>query len=107
MTDLAVLALLVAGALLVAVAALGVYRMPDFLLRMSASTKATTLGTFLVVLGAAIHFGTLAVATRAAAILAFLALTAPLAAHLLARAGHAAGARTWEGTRVDEYRGRR
>lgn len=98
--------LLAAGAVLMAIAALGIVRMPDLLMRMSASTKATTLGVLLTVAGAAVHFGTLAVVARVVAIVVFVGLTGPVAAHLLGRAGYASGAKLWDGTRVDEYRGR-
>ena len=60
--------LLVLGALFMLLAAVGLVRLPDLYLRMSATSKAATLGASLVLLGAAVHFGTAAVAGRAVVI---------------------------------------
>jgi multicomponent Na+:H+ antiporter subunit G len=80
----------------------GVARLPDVYMRMSASSKAATLGASLVLLGAALHFGTAAGAGRAVVIVAFLLLTAPLAAHAIGRAGYRRGGPLWKGTIADE-----
>lgn len=76
------------------VAALGVLRMPDLLLRMHASTKAGTLACGLTMLAAAIFFGELSTAVRAAGVVLFLLLTAPVAAHMLGRAALRTGVTT-------------
>jgi multicomponent Na+:H+ antiporter subunit G len=105
MRDLFVLALLVAGAALLLLAALGVLRMPDVFMRMSAATKASSLGAGLVVLAVAFYFGDLATVTRALAVIAFLFLTVPVASHLIGRAAYIDGAPLWERTVVDELAG--
>ena len=46
----------------------------------------------------------LAVTTRAVLVIAFVFLTAPVAAHMIARAAYAVGAPLWEGTITDELR---
>lgn len=97
-------ALLVLGAAFMALGAVGLVRLPDVYMRMSASSKAATLGASLVLLGAAVHFGTAAVAGRAAVIVAFLLLTAPVAAHAIGRAGYRRKSPLWEGTIADELR---
>lgn len=94
--------LLVLGAAFMLLAAVGLVRLPDLYLRMSATSKAATLGASLVLLGAAVHFGTAVVAGRAAVIVAFLFLTAPVAAHAIGRAGYRRGSPLWEGTVADE-----
>lgn len=76
------------------VAALGVLRMPDLLLRMHASTKAGTLSCGLVMVSAALVFGDLSVAVRAAGVVVFLLLTAPVAAHMIGRAALRTGVPT-------------
>lgn len=83
------------------VAGLGMLRMPDLLLRMHASTKAGTLACGLVMLAAALVFGELAVAVRAAGVVLFLLLTAPVAAHMLGRAALRTGVptRIWDPAR--------
>ena len=94
--------LLVLGALFMLLAAVGLVRLPDLYLRMSATSKAATLGASLVLLGAAVHFGTAAVAGRAVVIIVFLFLTAPVAAHTIGRAGYRRKSPLWKGTIADE-----
>jgi multicomponent Na+:H+ antiporter subunit G len=103
--SLVVAALLVLGAGFMLLAAIGLVRLPDVYLRMSAASKAATLGASLVLVGAAVHFGTAAVAGRAIVIAAFLFLTAPVAAHVIGRAAYRRGSPLWEGTIADELAG--
>ena len=83
------------------VAALGILRMPDLMLRMHASTKAGTLACGLTMLAAALVFGDLGVAVRAAGVVVFLLLTAPVAAHMIGRAALRTGVptRLWDPAR--------
>jgi multicomponent Na+:H+ antiporter subunit G len=96
--------LLLAGSGLMLLAAVALVRFPDLYARMQASTKASTLGIVCLALAAALHFGNLAVSARAAAIVIFVFLTAPVAAHVMARAAHIVGVRAWEGTLFDDLR---
>ncbi len=95
-------ALLLLGAVFMALGAVGLVRLPDVYTRMSASSKAATLGASFLLLGAAVHFGTPAVAGRAVVIVAFLFLTAPVAAHAIGRAGYRRKSPLWTGTIADE-----
>ena len=97
--------LLVSGALFMLLAGVGLVRLPDLYTRMSATSKAATLGASLVLLGAASHFGTAAAAGKAVVVVAFLFLTAPLAAHAIGRAGYRRRSPLWEGTIADELAG--
>jgi len=96
--------LLVVGALFMLVAGLGVLRLPDLFMRLQAATKASTLGVGCLLLGLAVHFQDLGVTTRAVLVIAFFFLTAPVGAHMIARAGYAMGVPLWEGTLTDELR---
>lgn len=98
--------LLVLGGGVMLVAGVGLLRLPDVYLRMSSTSKAATLGAALTLGGAAFHFGSAEVAGRALVIAVFLFLTAPLAAHAVARAAHRRGSAPWAGTTVDELRNR-
>jgi multicomponent Na+:H+ antiporter subunit G len=55
----------------------------------------------------AVHFQELGVTTRAVLVIAFFFLTAPVGAHVIARAAYAVGVPLWEGTITDELRDRR
>jgi len=97
---------LVAGAGFMLIAALGLLRMPDLLTRMHATTKAGVLGAGLIMVGAAIYIGQLTVVVKAVAVVAFLVLTAPIAAHAIGRAGYFVGVPLWSKTHTDELEGR-
>jgi multicomponent Na+:H+ antiporter subunit G len=98
--------LMVVGALLMLLAAVGLTRLPDVFTRMQAATKASVLGASCTLLAVAVHFRDLGIATRAGATILFLCLTAPVAAHLIGRAAYSAGVPLWEGTILDELRDR-
>jgi len=91
MREAAAAALLVVGAITMLLAALGVTRMPDLLTRMQTTAKASTLGVGCAALAAAVYFGELSVTVRAIAVIGFVFLTTPVAAHAIARAGYFAG----------------
>lgn len=88
--------------LFVLLASIGVVRLPDLYSRMQASSKAATLGAILALIGCVVHFDSADVAIRATALILFLFLTVPLAAHLIGRAGHIAGAQLEKGAIVDD-----
>lgn len=106
MTVAAVLAavLLLLGAAFVAVAALGLVRLPDLYLRMHSVAKAGTLGCGLILAGVALAIPNLGVLLRVLGAVLFLLVTAPIASHLIGRAAHRTGCPQWEGTVVDEWR---
>jgi len=96
--------LLMAGATLSLLAAVGVLRMPDVFTRMQASTKASTLGLGCLLAGLAIRQADVSVTIRAGSIGAFMMLTTAVAAHVIARAAARTGAPLWAGTIIDERR---
>jgi monovalent cation/proton antiporter MnhG/PhaG subunit len=83
---------IVAGALTVAIAALGLIRLPDPFMRMHAATKAGVLGAGMVIFGIGLSFGTLGAVLTGVAGVAFLLATSPLASHALGRAAYVSGA---------------
>lgn len=99
------LTLLTLGALLMLLASVGIFRMPDVFLRMSASSKAATLGVILIMLAVAIHFGHVGITARAVGIVLFMILTGPVSAHMIARAAYINGTPLWEKTCLDELAG--
>jgi multicomponent Na+:H+ antiporter subunit G len=86
--------LLLAGALLCLLAALGILRMPDVYNRIQAGTKASTLGVLCVLAGV----GLLQPAwwPKLAAIAGFILFTSPVGSSTLARAFHRAGVKVWQ-----------
>jgi multicomponent Na+:H+ antiporter subunit G len=96
--------LIITGAAFMLLAALGILRLPDLLTRMHATTKAAALGVILIMLAVAVHFGEVAVVARSFAIIVFVVMTAPVAAHVIGRAGYFVGSKLWAGTVKDELR---
>jgi multicomponent Na+:H+ antiporter subunit G len=93
-----------AGATFALLAAIGVVRLPDLFTRMQAATKASTIGLALLLIGSAIELGDAASIARAASIGAFVMLTSPVSAHVVARAAYLTNVSLWPGTCVDELR---
>jgi multicomponent Na+:H+ antiporter subunit G len=106
MAESVALLLLLLGAVFMLLAAIGMVRMPDVLTRLHSSTKSGTLGVGLIMLGVALTFSDFAIGVRALAIVIFLFTTAPVAAHMIARAAYLSGVPLWEETLSDELRGR-
>lgn len=106
MTDIIIAVLCTIGALAILIAAIGILRMPDFYLRLSVTVKAATLGGGLLLLSAAVYFPEeVSVTTKALAIIFFLVLTAPVAAHLIARTAYLIKTDQWKGTIQDDLAG--
>lgn len=97
--------LLLLGAVFMLLASIGLLRMPDIYMRMHSSTKSSTLGLGLIMLGVALRFDDFAIAVRALSILVFMLATAPVAAHMIGRAAYISGVPLWEGTLSDEMQG--
>lgn len=96
--------LILLGGCFMLLAGIGVLRMPDLFMRMQAATKAATLGAGCMLLAVAVYFNDLAVTTRALLVIAFVFLTAPVAAHVIARAAYSMGVPLWEKTLADELK---
>jgi len=83
--------LVVIGGFFILAAAIGIVRLPDVYSRMHAASKAGTLGSGLMLIALAIHAQEVSIVLRALAGFVFLLLTAPISAHLLARAAYSVG----------------
>ncbi len=83
--------LLLIGAVFSLLAAIGILRLPDLYTRMHAASKAGTMGSGLMLIAIAVVAFDGPVILRALVGFLFLLLTAPVSAHLLARAAYSAG----------------
>lgn len=102
MTEFFVALFALLGSFLMLLASIGLNRMPDLLTRMHATTKAGALGVGLLVIAFAIVFWSdAAIVVRAAAVVVFIMVTAPIAAHVVARTSYFVGVPVWEGTVKD------
>lgn len=98
------------GQLLIAVGILfdifgcvGLVRFPDVYNRLQASTKCVTLGTIMLLAGVALISGNGPISAKAVICAVFILITAPTAAHAIAKGSYASGVKLWEQSVVDKY----
>jgi multicomponent K+:H+ antiporter subunit G len=80
--------LILVGACFTLLGSIGLARLPDFFMRLHGPTKTTTLGVGAMVMASALYFSVLNEGISLHEIIAtvFLFITAPVSAHLLAKA---------------------
>ena len=104
MIDYLTAMLIILGCLFCLIAAVGMLRLPDMLTRMHAATKAGTLGAGLILASVAVHFADTGTVLKAFLALLFIFLTAPVGAHLIARAAYRSGIKLSPRTWVDHLK---
>lgn len=82
---------------------LGLVRLPDVYCRLQAATKCVTLGTCSILFGTFLIVGFTAAGVKSLLCMIFIVLTAPVAAHAIARGAHRAGVKLCKGSVVDKY----
>lgn len=85
MNELLISLLIVAGSFFILVASIGLLRFKGIFSRLHASTKATSFGILLIVIGVGLYFQTFTVLLKSIIVILFVYLTAPLAAHSIIR----------------------
>jgi len=90
------------GAVFLFSAGLGILRMPDSYNRIQTGTKASTLGTILVLIGMCLYHP--AWVGKMLLLIFFILLTNPVSSHALARAAHARHIRITRRTVVDRLK---
>ncbi|MEE4196857.1 MAG: monovalent cation/H(+) antiporter subunit G [Bacteroidales bacterium] len=94
--------LVLLGSIFLFLGALGLIRMPDVYNRIQAGTKASTLGTFLSLIGLLLitpqWWGKLIL------LIIFILITNPVSSHVLARAAHFIGVPLADKTVTDKYK---
>jgi monovalent cation/proton antiporter MnhG/PhaG subunit len=100
---------LILGTFFIITGTVGLLRLPDLYNRMHAPTKATTLGVSSIILAAVVHFyGVLPQAGfKELLAIVFIFLTAPVSAHMLAKAAYHAKIPLWKHSIIDERSGKR
>ncbi|WP_083232530.1 monovalent cation/H(+) antiporter subunit G [Endozoicomonas atrinae] len=101
MMEWVVASCLIVGVLFSFFSALGILRMPDAYIRMHSSTKAGTIGVGLIMVAVALHFHDTSVISRAVGIIAFILMTAPVAAQLLGKSLLMNNYKMWRGHQQD------
>jgi len=95
--------LIIIGILFDIFGCIGLVRFPDVYNRLQASTKCVTLGTIMLLVGVACISGSGPIAAKAVICAVFILITAPTAAHAIAKGAYASGVPLWEKSVVDKY----
>lgn len=104
MNQIFVAAFMLVGCTFLLLASVGVVRMPDLFMRMSASAKAGTLGIGCLLVALILQFQERAVTTKSVLVIAFFFLMSPVAAHMIARAAYVVGVPLWKHSVSNEAR---
>ncbi|OPX20337.1 MAG: sodium:proton antiporter [Desulfobacca sp. 4484_104] len=100
--DLIVIFCLAVGLIFFAGGTLGLLRFPDFYSRLHPAGKLDTMGSFLILLGSAIHqlfpltLSTVLSGLKLMLIVVFVFLASPTATHAIVDAGFRAGLEPWK-----------
>ena len=78
-------ALILAGSLFILIASIGLIRFKDLYSRMHVTTKASSFGIMLILIGVSLYLNIGEVYLKAFFVILFVYLTAPLAAHSIAK----------------------
>lgn len=86
--DIVVSICLVVGAVFALIGSIGLARLPDFYTRLHGPTKATTLGVGSMIIGSMVFFSTRSesMSLHELLVVIFLFITAPVSAHIVAKA---------------------
>lgn len=105
MSDILGITAIAIGMLFNLLGCVGLVRMPDLYCRMQATTKCVTMGTSMLCIGIAILSWDSSMHLAMKAMLCMLAVlvTAPTAAHALARAAHKSGIPLWDKSVVNQW----
>ncbi|MBN2865351.1 MAG: Na+/H+ antiporter subunit G [Thiotrichales bacterium] len=80
--------LILIGAVFTLIGSIGLFKLPDFYMRLHGPTKASTLGVGAILIASVIYFSTKqdALSLHEILVTLFLFITAPIGAHLMAKA---------------------
>ena len=91
--------LILLGSLFFLLSSIGLIRMPDVFNRIQVGTKATTLGTLLVMIGLGFYHPNWTIKLIIVAL--FILLTNPISSHIVARAAHSMSDKLSDKTVID------
>ena len=80
--------LIILGGFFTLVGSIGLFKLPDFYMRLHGPTKASTLGVVAILIASAVYFSTKSgeISLHEVLVTIFLFITAPVSAHLMAKA---------------------
>ena len=106
MSNIFVIILVSIGLAFELIGCIGLIRMPNVYNRLQAATKCVTIGTCFILTGLCVFAAAdsnISLLLKTFACIIFILLTAPTAAHAIARAAHKSGIPLWKRSEVDKY----
>jgi len=103
MNEIAGFFLIIVGVLFDIFGCIGLVRFPDVYNRLQASTKCVTLGTIMLLIGVGIVTLDGPIGAKAIICAVFILITAPTAAHAIAKGAYESGVKLWKESVVDKY----
>ncbi len=105
LAEYTIAAMLLIGGAFTLIGAIGLARLPDFFTRLHGPTKATTLGVGAIILASVVYFSFQGegIGITEILIMAFLFMTAPISANMLAKAAMHLDVNVMEGTRGNPW----
>lgn len=103
--NILVILFILVGTFFILSASIGIVRFPDVYTRLHAATKASTLGIACILIGAFLFlYGSHGIVSgKLLLAVVFILLTAPVSAHMIARAAHQKGIKPYLKSRTDAY----
>ncbi len=88
MLEIILSVLIILGGFFTLVGSIGLFKLPDFYMRLHGPTKASTLGVGAILIASAVYFTSQSgdVSLHEVLVTLFLFITAPVSAHLMAKA---------------------
>lgn len=88
MLEILLAILIILGGFFTLVGSIGLFKLPDFYMRLHGPTKASTLGVGAILIASSVYFSgqSGAVSLHEVLVTLFLFITAPVSAHLMAKA---------------------
>ncbi len=96
---------LVLGSLFILVSAIGILKLQDLYMRMHSTTKTTSFGITLLLIGSFLAFPEPGFFIKGIVIVIFVFLTTPLGTHMISKAGHILGIRKADNYVRDDWEG--
>ena len=88
MLEIVIAILIILGGFFTLVGSIGLFKLPDFYMRLHGPTKASTLGVGAILIASSVYFSSKSgdISLHEVLVTLFLFITAPVSAHLMAKA---------------------
>lgn len=93
---------LLSGSLFMLISSIGLLRFPDLYMRINSTTKASTMGILLSLIGVCAYMPEWLLIVKSCILIIYIFMTTPVASQMIGHAGHLLGVPKWEKTFRDD-----